>query len=451
MTLSLKLRLGIGAFAAIILALALMAATLANLFATYVADRYRSEMSALADSIAATIIYRNGRFSVGHPPPDPRFDVAAGGRYWQVSAPGQEPVRSASLWDLVIDPAKLGKTDRRGFQWTEGPDGADMLVYSTRLTLTDETGRESPPFWIYCGFRFSEMKPALDGYGRTLASMMLLSAIILGVSTWLLGFYALRPLGRLQREVIDIRAGRTNSMSEDRPREILPLVREINLLLRERETAVERARARASDLAHGLKTPLTVLAQLASQLPAEDRETALKQVDLIRQRSDRQLQSARLGVEQMSSTSVAEIIKKLVQVLKPVTSTKGLHWHVLIEPDTVVATDPADLAEAAGNVLENASKWAKAHILVRVDQDADWTDIRIADDGPGAAEADFARILRRGGSMTHDDQTTGLGLAISSDIANAYGGSLSLARSELGGLEVCLRFPTSTAEKLSPA
>jgi signal transduction histidine kinase len=448
---SLKIRLAVSAFAAIMLSLAIIGVTLSDIFANYVRERYTSEMSGLADFIAANVSYHDGHFSVGNIPPDPRFDQPAGGRYWQVSAVGQVPIRSSSLWDTVIEPDKLSPTDHLGFQRMEGPDGATILVYAVRLTLTGEKGNVSPPFWVYCGIPMAELTRALDDFHNTLSVMILLTAAFLATATVVLSLFVLRPLGRLQKEVADIRAGRSSSMREDGPTEILPLVREINLLLNERETAVERARARASDLAHGLKTPLTVLAQLAARLPADDRETALKQVDLIRQRSDRQLQSARLGVEQMASTRVADIVTKLVQVLKPVTAAKGLNWHVLIEPDMAIATDPADLAEAAGNVLENASKWARANILVRADQNADWTDIRIADDGPGASEADFARILRRGGSVAHDDQTTGLGLAISSDIANAYGGSLSLARSEMGGLEVCLRFPTSAAEKVSPA
>lgn len=448
---SLKFRLALGGFAAIILSLTLVWVSLLHIFAQYVADRYQSEMNVVADILASNIAYRDGRFELANPPPDPRFSAPAGGRYWQISAPGQPPIRSPSLWDTAIDPAKLTEKDRLGFQRIEGPDGSTLLVSVSNLTLTSGRTTQSPPFTIYCAFPMTELTQSLDKFGTLISTMMGVTALVLMGAGLAMGYLAVWPLDRLRRDVADIRSGRIKAMTEEGPTETLPLVHEINMLLHERASAVERARARASDLAHGLKTPLTVLAQLATRLPPVDRTTALKQVDLIRQRSDRQLQSARLGVEQMASTRVSDITTKLSQVLNPVTAARGLNWHILIEPDLSVATDPADLAEAIGNVLENASKWAKEHILVRADQVGNWIDIAIADDGPGADEVDYERMLRRGGFLSVNDDATGLGLAISADIASAYGGSLSLARSELGGLQVVLRFPATMAERHSPA
>lgn len=448
---SLKFRLALGGFAAIVLSLTLVWVSLLHIFALYVGDRYHTEMNVVADTLAANITYRDGRFEINQPPPDPRFDVPAGGRYWQISAKDQAPIRSPSLWDTAIDPAKLSEKDRLGFQRMEGPDGSIMLVSASSLTLALPNGGQSPPFEVYCAFPMVELTQSLDQFGTLISTMIGVTAVVLMAAGLAMGYLAVWPLDRLRRDVADIRSGRIKAMTEEGPRETLPLVHEINMLLQERASAVERARARASDLAHGLKTPLTVLAQMANKLPPDDRATALKQVDLIRQRSDRQLQSARLGVEQMASTRVSDITTKLSQVLKPMTAARRLNWHILIEPDLSVATDPADLAEAIGNVLENASKWAKGHILVQADEDGAWIDIAVADDGPGADEADYERMLRRGVFLSVDDGSTGLGLAISADIASAYGGSLSLARSELGGLKVVLRFPSAMAETLSPA
>jgi signal transduction histidine kinase len=447
---SLKFRLTIGALVAIAISLATIWITLSGMFTRYVVDRYQSEMSVLADYIAANVTYTQGRFSIDLQNSDPRLDMPAGGRYWQLSAQGQEPLRSSSLWDTSIDPTKLGKPDRYGFWETVGPDGALMLVYGIDSKLADATGKGSSPFWIFCAFPKAELTTALDGFHSQLNMMIALTAGLLTAAALLQNFIGLRPLNRLRAQVAEIRAGTSHAIGEDGPTETLLLVREINLLLSERESAVERARARASDLAHGLKTPLMVLIQLVQGLNAKDKETALKQVDLIRQRADRQLQSARLGVEQMASTNVADIAGKLVQVLKPATVERKLNWLLMIDADMAVATDPADLAEAMGNVLENASKWAKANILVRAEQYPDWTTITIADDGPGVDETDYERILRRGVYLADDFQGTGLGLAISSDIAAAYDGSVTLGRSEMGGLEVTLKFTTSAASRTTP-
>ena len=448
---SLRLRLALGAVAAITVSLAIIWFSLSIIFFRYAGDRYQTEMQVLTNVIAASVSIEDGKIVLDHPPPDQRFSIPAGGRYWQISAEGQPTLRSASLWDMVIEPAKLGKKDRLGFQEIEGPDGAPMLVLATPLTLEAGNGEQAHKFWLYCGFSKEEVLKSLNSFQSVLITMIVLIALFLLAAALIQSFIGLRPLNRLRDEVADVRAGNLNTISDTGPTEFLPVVREINLLLEERESAVERARARASDLAHGLKTPLTVLAQLAQKLPEEDRETALKQVDLIRQRADRQLQSARLGVEQMASTRVFDLAQKLVQVLRPATSEKGLVWHILIEPETAVATDPADLAEAMGNLLENAGKWARGNVIIHIDQDKDWTDIRISDDGPGVDPEDHARILQRGEFMSGGEEGSGLGLAISADIAAAYGGSLSLSRSQLGGLEACLRLPTFGAEKRSPA
>jgi len=448
---SLTLRLAIGAVIGVAILLTAIAVTLSSMFTTYVSARYKDEMSVVANIIAANVSFENGRFKVEHSFSDPRFDLPAGGRYWQLSANGQPPVRSTSLWDTTITPEKIDKDIFYGFSEQESPDGSPMLIYAIRSTLAEGTGKGKEPFWIYCAFPKAELTEVLDGFHSQLRIMILLTAGFLIVAATVQNYVGLHVLKRLISQVADIRAGNTNSLSEGGPSEILPLVREINLLLSERETAIARARARASDLAHGLKTPLTVLLQLSQKLQGTDREIALKQVDLIRQRSDRQLQSARLGVEQMAATQIAEIAGKLVQVLKPATAHRKLRWHILIDPEMAIAADPADLAEAMGNVLDNAAKWAKSNILVRADQHGGWTDIRISDDGPGANPADYENMLRRGVFLAEHEDSSGLGLAISLDIASAYAGSLSLARSEMGGLEVTLTFPSFEGAKLSPA
>lgn len=448
---SLTLRLAIGAVAVVAILLTAITVMLSGMFTAYVSERYMTEMSFLANRIAANVSYDDGHFKVDSAPTDPRFELPAGGRYWQLSAEGQPPVRSTSLWDTTISPEKIKETKAYGFSEQESPDGTPMLIYAIRSKMADATGKGAEPFWIYCAFPKAELTGVLDGFHNQLRIMILLTAAFLIVAATVQNFIGLRALKKLIGQVADIRAGNANSISEGGPSEILPLVREINLLLSERETAISRARARASDLAHGLKTPLTVLVQLAQKLPGTDREIALKQVDLIRQRSDRQLQSARLGVEQMAATQIAEIAGKLVQVLKPATAHKNLRWHILIDPELAIATDPADLAEAMGNILDNAAKWAKANILVRADQRGGWTEIRISDDGPGADVADYEKMLRRGVFLAENEDSSGLGLAISLDIASAYGGALSLSRSEMGGLEVTLKFPSFEGAKLSPA
>lgn len=446
MTRSLRFRLAAGALISIAVALSLVWYVLGHLFEDYLADQYANEMTAVSDALGARLAVENGNLRLASEPSDPRFQIPAGGRYWQISAEGGDtPLRSRSLWDQELSSAVFLPDMYCGFHQAEGPDGGIILVSVKQMTLTEGDGRKS--FTIYTAFSKNDMEEALAGYRRPLMLMLLATGALLLLASFLQGLIGLKPLAHLRREVAEIRAGRLSQMGASGPAEVTPLVNEINMLLSERETAVERARARASDLAHGLKTPLTVLAHLAETLPGDRRETALQQIELVRQRADRQLQAARMGVEQMATTSLLGISGKLVSVLSPVTRSRGIDWALDIDPDLTIQADPADVAEAMGNILDNAVRFAERRIEISASRDGEMTVLRIGDDGPGAEPVHYASMLKRGVSGEADGVGTGLGLAISGDIATAYGGDLGLDRSHLGGLEVVLRLPaTGNAE-----
>lgn len=444
MTRSLRFRLAIGALMAIAVALSLAWFVLGHLFEDYVADQYANEMSAVSDTLAARLAIEQGQFSLAGGPSDPRFQIPVGGRYWQISPDnGQAPLRSNSLWDLELSKSLFSNDLYCGFYQAEGPDGQTILVAMKEMAVAE--GAEQRRFTIYTAFSKSDMEEALANYHRPLMLMLLATGCLLLLAAFLQGFLGLRPLVRLRQEVADIRAGRSANIAAEGPSEVTPLVNEINLLLSERETAVERARARASDLAHGLKTPLTVLSHLVEGLPENKREIALEQIELVRQRADRQLQAARMGVEQMTTTSLLRISGKLVTVLKPVTSDRDITWDMDINPSLMVCADPADLAEAIGNLLDNAVRFARRRIEIRASKLDETITLRVGDDGPGIHPERYAAVLKRGVSGTENSPGSGLGLAISGDIATAYGGELSLGKSRLGGLEAILTLPTIPA------
>ncbi len=437
---SLRFRLAAGALVAIVVALTIVWFVLSHLFTDYLADQYSFEMTGVMDSLAARLSVEDGRLSLNGEPADTRFDLPAGGRYWQISpGDGSTPLRSRSLWDEEITADSLSDDLYCGFREADGPDGRPLLVSERKMSLGEGAARRD--FTVYAGFSKAEMDGVLEGYHRPLRLMLLAIGGVLSLAAFLQGWLGLRPLARLRDSVAAIRAGRSAHIGLSGPTEVTPLVREINLLLTERETAVERARARASDLAHGLKTPLTVLSHLAESLPADKRDTALQQIELVRQRSDRQLQAARMGVEQMATTSLLGISGKLVNVLSAVTAEKGIDWHVDIDPALTVQADPADVAEALGNVLDNAVRFARSRIELRGFRAGTDTTLAISDDGPGAAPEQHDLMLKRGMTSGDEGLGSGLGLAISADIVEAYGGRLDLSRSELGGLAVRLTLP----------
>lgn len=440
---SLRLRLVIGAVLAIAFVLLLVGFGLSRVFSTYAAERYRSDMSAIMDQLAASIEVRNADAVVTDEPSDPRFGLPGSGLYWQVVPKDGKVIRSRSLWDVELSLAALHDGPYR-FRETLGPDGAPILVDIRQIEV--ETGQGNRPFTLLAAFDRKVLDDAISQYHGSMTGMLIATAAVLLAAAFLQIGIGLAPLSRLQANLARVRAGSLDQFEGEGPTELKPLVLELNQLLKERETAVERARARASDLAHGLKTPLTVLLHVADGLPGPEKAMIRQQVDLIRQRSDRQLQSARLGVEQMTQTGLASLTGKLVSVLKPVTTARGIDWDVRLDDQLTADMDPADLAEALGNVLDNATRFARGVIRVSAAQDEGAVRLVVEDDGPGVEEAALAEIAGRGVHLG-DGEGSGLGLAISADVLAAYGGGLSFARSALGGLKVTLSMPTRTSRR----
>jgi len=441
MTGSLRLRLAVGSCLAIGLSLLLVWYVLNRTFRDYLIETTLSELTVLSDSLAANVSLATDKVVLDSMPVDPRLNLPAGGRYWQISQDGAPPIRSRSLWDLVLDPTKFKPFwDKRFFE-AEGPDGEALLVLASQTKLAGTAGPKN--FLICTALAKSEFDDALNAFDQRVQFMLILTALVLGTGAVVQGLVGLRPLDRLRKNVSAIRMGERSNLGDDGPSEVRPLVREINLLLSERSTAVARARARASDLAHGLKTPLTVLSHLAEGLEPNAREIALQQVDLIRQRSDRQLQAARLGVEQMASTRVADIAGKLANVLRPVMDAREIALKFDISDSLLVYADPADLAEALGNILDNAVKWATSEIEISGVNKNGMISITISDDGPGIEDGTQDAILQRGVHLDNSKGGSGLGLAITDDITRAYGGFLALASAPKGGLAVTLNFPSN--------
>lgn len=435
---SLRVRVVIGAFAAIVFILLVLGYGLSRVFSGYVAERYRVEMAVIVDQLAAGLELRNEKVVLEKTPTDPRFTLPGSGRYWQVAPESGEVLRSRSLWDVDLPADALLPADY-GFLAAEGPDGADLLVYQRAISLDGPNG--SRRFTLSAAFDRFEFDDAVAQFHSAMALMLTLSATVLVAAAIFQVGVGLAPLVRLQQRVGLVRSGQANSVDDVGVSELRPLVSELNLLLQERETAVERARARASDLAHGLKTPLTVLLHVADHLPPTERELARQQVDLIRQRADRQLQSARLGVEQMSLTELGSLVGKLVMVLRPITEPRGIEWQIRVPAGLAVDMDAADFAEALGNVLDNATRFARGEIRITAAAADKAAVIIVEDDGPGASEADLAILPSRGVHLGEDGSGSGLGLSITADILSAYGGSLELGRAKLGGLSVKLSVP----------
>jgi signal transduction histidine kinase len=277
----------------------------------------------------------------------------------------------------------------------------------------------------------------------TLAISLVILALALIAAMLLQVRLGLRPLEKLRRSVADVRAGRDERVPEDQPAEIKPLVFELNALLTQNSENLERARRHVANLAHGLKTPL---ATLAISLP-KDRDEAHGLIDVMERRIRHHLGRARaaaLSGPVRAQTVVAPRLADLRVVLAKVHAEKSIALSVDISDDLAVACEQQDFDEMAGNILENAYKWARSEVAIHAQRrDGHRVALVIDDDGPGLTLEQTQEAVRPGARLDESAPGFGFGLPITRELAELYGGSLELGKSQLGGLRVTLLLPSA--------
>jgi signal transduction histidine kinase len=274
-----------------------------------------------------------------------------------------------------------------------------------------------------------------------------LSLTVLGIALVLAILFqvrlGLRPLERLRLAVAEIRAGRSDRLPETQPREIKPLAVELNALLEQNAAHLERARSHVANLAHGLKTPLTTLTMaLAERDPGGDLS---KLVALMERRIRHHLARARaaaLSGPVHAQTPIKPRLDDLIGVLAKIYADKHIAVTQDVAPDLAVACEAQDFDELAGNLLDNAFKWARGHVALAVSRvDHRQIALTIADDGPGVKPEQIALLLRPGARADEAAPGFGFGLSIARELAELYGGGLDFATTASGGLAVTLRLP----------
>lgn len=425
---SLRFRLAVAGALAIMLALGLTALGLSQLFGAHVERRAVAEMGVQLDQVLAGIEPGPDGPEVARPPTDPRFGQPYSGYYWQVAgAWGVD--RSRSLWDeeLSLPPDGFG-TSGVHVHRLSGPGGTTLLVLERSVTLPSRLGGGQARAAVTMDSR--ELDIARRAFMTDLAPYLLFLAMTLTFAGWVQLWVGLRPLRGLGARVAALRAGETQRMGADWPREVRPVATEIDALLEAREVEMERARSRAADLAHGLKTPLQALMGEAARL----RDTgAMRQAAAIedtansmRRTVDRELARARTAARDSDTCAdAARAAERLIAVLRRTPDGGRLTWDQGIASGVFVALHESDLAEALGALAENASRHARSKVILSATRKGAQVSIAVADDGPGipATERD-ALMLRH---VRADERGTGLGLSIAHEIALAAGGRLELS------------------------
>lgn len=367
---------------------------------------------------------------------DPTFQRPFSGHYFRIDF-ADETWRSRSLWDRDLPkPARAGLQDGLG----DGPRGQLLLVYR------GDYQRFGQRFSISVA---QDYTPILESFRRlqwlglglgAAALLLILQAQRYTVRS------ALRPLERVREQIAQLQQGRRTELDSQVPQELEPLVAQVNHLLSHTEDTLKRSRNALGNLGHALKTPLAVLVSLSEREELRDQPelqaTLREQLAQIRQRLERELGRARLAGEALPGAyfDCAAELPGLFSTLGMIHS-HGLKLEWQAEPGLCLPWDREDLLELLGNLLDNACKWADAEVRLSLVQEGEGYRLWVDDDGPGIAAERREAVLGRGTRL--DEQVTGhgLGLGIVRDMVEAWGGSLSLEDSPLGGLRVAISLP----------
>ena len=395
--------------------------------------------------VAASEIGPDGEVRFNRPPADQRFLEPYSGVYFQVSGSGADAFPSRSLWDR-----RLRVNNHNDLQ-VHRYDSMEFANEPIRVAERDVILPGSDVRWR---FQVAQSREIIDRQIRDLRSTLFWSFMALGLGLLVLAalqaFYGLWPLRRVRSEVIAIRSGRQRRISEDFPNEVYPLVHEINELLAHGEAQAEEARRHAGNLAHALKTPLTVITNAATARSPDLSDTVCREATTMRRQVDHHLARAR-AIGRRSSVQARARAWDSLEAVERAVSRLYPDVTVDIAGDKSVSArvERQDLDEMIGNLIENAAKYGGGRVFATVEAEGPSAlAIIIEDDGPGIPADQRKDIFDRGARLdTTGKPGTGLGLAIVRDVAEIYGGSVRLEESEdLGGLLVRLSLPTAGAD-----
>lgn len=441
-SLSLRLRLALAGFGALIFALALAGMGLTFLFERHVYRTVSDELDAYIGQIISGLSFGDsGEIFVRREPNDPGFEMPTSGLYWEVAF-GENIRRSKSLSGAtLVLPADELSEGQTHYHQIIGPDQKLLLVAERRIDVSRNARIEYAR--VILASDLTRMRQARDSFARELAPSLAILGIVLTLATWAQLTIGLRPLAQLRRELAGITDGQARRMNEETPLEVRGLVKELNQLLAAQEAEIARARGRAADLAHGLKTPLAALAGDARLVREAGRPDIADSMDRIgetmRRHVERELMRARVRASALQSTGapVRETVDALVRTLARTERGAEIAYQNQTIAGAVAPFDRADLLELLGNLLDNATRHARARVRISTDQASGELVIRVDDDGPGIDPAMEDFIRQRGGRLDNGG-SAGLGLSIVQDILDAYGWRMDFTRSPFGGLRVSL-------------
>jgi signal transduction histidine kinase len=383
---------------------------------------------------------------------EPLFELPLSGWYWQVTRLDRakpEVISSRSLWDRGLphldDQHVAPDLDGIRKSYVQGPEEQRLRLVERDVDLGQD-GR----FLVAVGGDAAELDDEILAFNGAIAMTFVMLAAVLLLTTLFQVRFGLAPLKRISRGLAAIRSGKAEKLEGSFPVEIEPLARETNALIDANREIVERARTHVGNLAHALKTPLSVIMNEAAARSDDPLAGKVKeQAGIMREQVTRHLERARIAARVAvvgTLTDVAPVVQALARTMEKTHHDKRLAIDVDVPEEARFRGERQDLEEMVGNLVDNACKWASARVAIEVlrEQPAPGRNVVrvvVDDDGPGLTPSERDQVAKRGRRLDETKPGSGLGLSIVVELAGLYGGALHLGTAPIGGLRAELTLP----------
>lgn len=451
---SLAFRLFVAAAAWALVVLPITGFVLVSVYRNAVERSFDSRLNAYLTTLVANAA--TSRDTAGSRLPslgEPLFSLPFSGWYWQITPLGQTEtslLTSESLLDQRITlPRSLGivaDENRMRKAYVDGPENQHVRVVEREITLEEERAAPGRRLSVAVAGNSAEIDGDIAEFRTLLAIALSILGAGLVLATLFQVRFGLKPLRAIGQGLAAIRSGKAEKLEGDLPSEIVPLQSELNALIQSNRAIVERARTHAGNLAHALKTPLSVITNEAQASRSGFARKVQEQAQIMRDQISHHLNrasiAARAGVIS-GHTSVKPVLEALVRALERIYADRDLDIRLQCPPEVAFHGEKHDLEEMIGNLLDNACKWAEKEVSMTVTRRKDSIILVVEDDGPGLPEKEREAALKRGKRLDETKPGSGLGLSIVSELTHLYGGEYSLENREKNGLRARLVLPGS--------
>ena len=383
---------------------------------------------------------------------EPVFTIPFSGWYWQIK-PLSDAERPVFVSDSLLDqqltlPSQTGVSPDQNLArraYAPGPQAQRLRVVEREIR---PAGPQSAPYSYAVAGDAAEIERDLGEFRIMLITALVVLGLGLVVATLFQVRFGLRPLRAIRHDLAAIRSGEAERLVGEPPDEIRPLQQELNALIQSNREIVDRARTHVGNLAHALKTPLSVITNEARDKQGLLAAKVIEQAEIMRTQITHHLDRARVAARPGAigdTTDVDGVLRALKRALDRIHDSRGLELGVSSSPDLKFQGEKQDFEEMVGNLLDNACKWAKSRVRVsaeRIERARSFT-VLVDDDGPGLTASERAKAVKRGQRLDETKPGSGLGLSIVADLAHLYKGHLELEPSPEGGLRARLELPAA--------